>query len=72
MTINGTISVVVPAPGPGGPSPCYHAPSAVNLAFGIVLIVGALVANIPQYWIIVRRKSSKGLSLEMLGLGLIR
>ena len=62
-----------PVPAPGGiPATCYHKPTGVNLAFGIVLIIGALVAYIPQYIAIVRRKSSKGLSLEMLALGLIR
>jgi len=47
---------------------CWEEPSAGDLSLGIFLIVGTVVTYIPQYVVIIKRKTSSGLSSFMIGL----
>jgi len=52
------------------PESCYSEPSILNIVVGIFLIIGTIASYIPQYIVIVSRKSSDGLSFIMIGIAL--
>jgi len=49
---------------------CYASPTPFGIAIALLIIVGTIISYIPQYLIIVKKKSSDGLNTIMLGISL--